>query len=52
MLPESSFQPEHSNPQQSIVLHNAQIPQEAKDKLSSLLAGAYNSIVSKSPMNI
>ena len=52
MLPESSFQPEHNNMKQSIVLQVAQIPHEAKDKLSSLLEEDYNSIVSKSPTDV
>ena len=47
MPPESTFHPEH-NAKQSIVLQDAQIPQEAKDKLSSFLEGDCSSIVSKS----
>ena len=52
MLPESSFQSEQNNSKQLILLQDAQIPQEAKDKLSSLLEGDYNSIVLKSPMDV
>ena len=52
MLPESSFQPELNNAKQSVVLQDAQIPQEAIDKLSSLLEWDYNSIVSKSAMAV
>ena len=52
MLSESCFQPEHSNTKQSVVLQDAQIPQEAKGKLSSLLEGHYNNNVSKSPMDV
>ena len=43
---ESSFQPGHNNSKQSILLQDAQIPQEAKDELSSLLEKDFNSIVS------
>ena len=39
MPPDSSFQPEHNNTKDSVVLQDAQIPQEAKDGLSSLLGG-------------
>ena len=52
MPPESSFQPGHNNTKQSVGLQDAQIPQEAKDKLSSLLERDYNSIISKSPMDV
>ena len=52
MPPESTFQPEHNNTKQSVVLQDAQIPQEAKDKLSSLLEGDYNSTVSKSHRDV
>ena len=52
MLPESSFHSEHNIPKHSIVLHNAQIPQKAKDGLSSLHEGDYNRIISKSPTNV
>ena len=37
MPPESSFQPEHNNTMHSTVLHDAQIPLEAKDGLSILI---------------
>ena len=37
---------------QSILLEDAQIPHEAKDKLSSFIEGDYDSIVSKSFMDI
>ena len=46
MPPESSFQPEEDNIKHAIVLQDAQIPQEAKDGLSSLLEGEYKSIIS------
>ena len=52
MLPESRVQPEHSNLKQLIILQDAQLQQEAKDKLSSLLEGNKDSIVSKSPMDV
>ena len=52
MPPESSLQPEHNNTKHSIVLQNAYIAQDAKDGLSSLLEGEYNSIISKSPMDV
>ena len=52
MLPESSLQPEHNSKKHSVVLQDAQIPQEAKDGLSSLLEGAYDSIISKSPTDV
>ena len=52
MLVESSFQPEHNNTKHSIVLQDAQILMEAKDELSSLLKGDYNSIISKSPTDV
>ena len=50
MPPESSFQLEHNNTKQSVVLQDAQILQKAKEKVSALLEGDYNSIVLKSPM--
>ena len=37
---------------QSILQQDAQIPQEAKYKLSSLLEGDYNSTAAKSPMGV
>ena len=46
MPPETSVQSEHNNTSQSIIL------QEARDELSSLLEGVYNSTVSKSSMNV
>ena len=51
MPPESSFQPQEGLIS-SILLHDAQIPQKAKDKLSSLLEKDYDSIVSKSPIDV
>ena len=39
MPPESSFQPEHNTTKYSIVLQDAQIPQETKDELSSIMRG-------------
>ena len=50
--PEPGFQPEHNNTKQSVVLQDAQIPQEAKDKISSLLDGDYNGTASKSPTDV
>ena len=44
MLPESGFQPEHNINTYSIVLEDAHLLQEAKDGLSSLHEGEYNSI--------
>ena len=52
MLPESSVQPEHNNAKHSIVLLDAKIPQEAKNGLSSLHEGDYNSIISNTPMDV
>ena len=52
MLPESSFQSELTHLKQSILLQDAQLPQEAKDELSLLLEKDYSSIVSKSRMDI
>ena len=37
MPPESSYQPEKNNLKQSIILQDVQIPQEARDKLFSVL---------------
>ena len=51
ILPESSFHPEH-NTKHSMLLQDAQITQEANDNLSLLLEGDYNSIISKSPMDV
>ena len=45
MPPESIFQQEHKITKHSIVLQDAQIPQEAKDGLSQLLEGHYSSII-------
>ena len=52
MPPEPSFQSEHNTIKHSIVLQDAQIPQEAIDRLSSLLEGDYNSIISTSSMDV
>ena len=52
MPAESSFQLEHTNTKQSIVLQDAHIPQEAKVGPSSLLQEEYNSIISKSPTHV
>ena len=49
---ESSFQQEHNNTKHSIGLQVAQIPQEVKDKLHSLPEGDYDTIISKSPMDV
>ena len=52
MPSESSFQLKHNINKHSVVLKDAHILQEAKDWLSSLLEGKYNSIMSKSPMDV
>ena len=52
MMPESSFQLEHSDTKHSIVLQDVHIPQEAKDGLSSLLEVDYSSIISKLSMDV
>ena len=52
MPPDSSFQPQHNNTKQSIVLQDAHIPQKAKDGLSSLFEGEYNIIFNKSPIDV
>ena len=52
MPPKSHFQLEYSNTKHSIVLQDAHIPQEARDGLSFLLEGEYNSIISKSPTDM
>ena len=52
MPPESSFQPKQNGSKQMILLQDAQTPQEAKDNLSSILEGDYNSTVSKSPLDV
>ena len=52
MLPELSFQLDHNISKHSIVLEDAHILQEAKNRLSSLLEVEYNSIISKSPMDV
>ena len=52
MLPKSSFQLEHSNTKHPIVLHDAQILQESKDGLYTLLEWGYNSSFYKSPMDV
>ena len=49
MLPESSVKLEQNVNQQIIVLEDPHVPQTAKDWISSLLEGEYNSIISKSP---
>ena len=50
--PESCLQPEHSNTKHSIVLEDAHILQDAKDRLASLLEGEFNNIISKSPIGV
>ena len=52
MPPESSLQLKQNGLKQLILLQDPQIPQEAKDKLSLLLEKDYDSIVSKSPMDV
>ena len=52
MAPESSFQPYQHNAKQSTVLQGAQIPQDAKDGLVSLLGGEFSSIISRSPTDM
>ena len=52
MPPESSFQPEQNNLKQLILLQDAQAPQEANDKLSSLLEGDHACITSASPTDV
>ena len=52
MPPELSFLPEQIYLKQSIIIQNAQIPQEATDKLSSLLEKDLDSNVSKSSMDV
>ena len=49
---DSSFQPESNGLRQFILLEDAQMPQETKDKLSSLLEKDYSSNVSKSPLDV
>ena len=49
MLPESGFQPEQNGLKPPVLLEDAQIQQEAKDKLSSLLEKEYDSTVSNRP---
>ena len=47
--PESSFQLVHNNlKRQSVITQDAKVPQEARDKLSSLLENEFVSIISKS----
>ena len=48
----SSFQLEHNIKKHSMILEDVHILQEAKDGLSSLLEGEYNSIISKSSMDV
>ena len=50
--PESSIQSQCNITKHSVVLHDAQILQEAKGELPSLLEGDYNSIISKSSMDV
>ena len=52
MTPESSFQPDHNINKHSIVLEDAQILQEAKDGLSSLLQGNTTASSSKSHIDV
>ena len=52
MPTESIFQPEHSNTKHSIVLEDAHIPQDTKEGLASLLKGEFNSVISKSAMDV
>ena len=43
---------DQNNSKQSVNLQDEQIPQEARDELSSLLGKDYDSIVSKSPTDV
>ena len=52
MLLESGFQPLQNNLKQLILLPDALIPQEAKDKLPLFLEGDYDSILLKPPMDV
>ena len=52
MLPKSSFHSDHINVKCPIVLEHAYIPQDAKYGLFSLHEGEFNSIISKSPMDV
>ena len=52
MPPKLSFQPEQNDWKQSIILYNSQIPQTAQNELFSLLEKDYDSIVSKSAMDV
>ena len=52
MPPELSFQPEQNNLKQWIILQDVQIPQEARDKLSSLFEKDFNSITNLFHMDI
>ena len=50
--PESNFPPEQNNLKQFILQWDASIPQDTKDKPSSLLKMDFDSIVSKSPKDV
>ena len=51
--PQSSFQPgPDTQNKQSILLENPQVLQEAQDQLSTLLQDKFDSIVSKSPIDV
>ena len=50
--PESSIQPGQNNLKQMILQQDAQIPQEAKGKLSLLLEVDYDNLLLKSPMDV
>ena len=49
---DASLGPEYNNTKHSIVLLDAQILQDAKDWPSSLIEREYNSIISKSPVDV
>ena len=50
---ESNFQPEHHElKKQSIILQDTQVPQEARDKLSSILDNEFDIIVSMSSTDV
>ena len=50
---QSGFQPKPSKcSRQSMILEDAQVPQEAQDQLSSLLQNKFNSVVSKSSTGV
>ena len=53
ILPQSSFKSEPSNGyRESAIVDDAQVPQEAKSKLSLLLQNKFDSIVSKSSTDV